>query len=104
MDALALRIVAEGLSVRAVEEIVALGDGKPQKPRAKKPRPGGRQFELNDLATRLGDRLDTRVTISLGRTKGKLSVEFASVDDLNRILALISPEERKAFGISAGTE
>lgn len=103
MDALALRIVAEGLSVRAVEEIVALGDGKPLKPRPKKPRAGGRQVELNDLASRLGDRLDTRVTISLGRTKGKLSVEFASVDDLNRILALISPEERRAFEANRAT-
>jgi ParB family chromosome partitioning protein len=97
MDALALRIVAEGLSVRAVEEIVALAEGATVKPRAKKPRAGTRQPELTDLASRLGDRLDTRVTISLGRTKGKLSVEFASVEDLNRILGLISPEERRAF-------
>jgi ParB family chromosome partitioning protein len=92
MDALALRIVAEGLSVRAVEEIVALGEGQPHKSRAKKPRAGAKQPELTDLASRLGDRLDTRVTITLGRTKGKLSVDFASVEDLNRILRLISPD------------
>jgi ParB family chromosome partitioning protein len=53
------------------------------------------------LATRLADRLDTRVNISLGRSKGKISVEFASVEDLNRILAILAPEERKAFGAQA---
>jgi ParB family chromosome partitioning protein len=104
MDALALRIVAEGLSVRAVEEIVALGEGNPRKARAKKPRAGAKQPELTDLASRLGDRLDTRVTITLGRTKGKLSVEFARVDDLNRILGLISPEERRAFAAPPAAE
>ncbi len=96
MEKLAGRIVAEGLSVRAVEEIVALGDG-PVKPARKRPRPGGHTSELNDLASRLGDRLDTRVTVALGRTKGRLSIDFASVDDLNRIIALMAPEVRKAF-------
>src|SRR5438067_2230956 len=87
MEKLAGRIVAEGLSVRAVEEIVAMGDG-PVKPARKRPRPGGHTTELNDLASRLGDRLDTRVTVALGRTKGRLSIDFASVEDLNRIIAL----------------
>ena len=97
MERLASRIVSEGLSVRAVEEIVALGDG-PAKPVRRKPRPGGHTGELNELATRLGDRLDTRVTVALGRTKGRLSIDFASVEDLNRIIALMAPEVRKAFG------
>jgi len=96
MERLAGRIVAEGLSVRAVEEIVALGDG-PVKPTRKRPRPGGHTSELNDLASRLGDRFDTRVTVALGRTKGRLSIDFASVDDLNRIIALMAPDVRKAF-------
>ena len=99
MERLAARIVSEGLSVRAVEEIVALGDG-PAKPVRRKPRPGAHTGELNELATRLGDRFDTRVTVALGRTKGRLSIDFASVEDLNRIIALMAPEVRKAFSES----
>jgi ParB family chromosome partitioning protein len=99
MDKLATRIVQEGLSVRATEEAVSIsepGDGAAPTRRAK-PRAGGRNVELDDLAGRLADKLDTRVSISLGRAKGKLSVEFASVEDLNRILDILAPEERKAF-------
>ncbi|MEO6142816.1 MAG: ParB/RepB/Spo0J family partition protein [Dermatophilaceae bacterium] len=84
MERLAQRIVAEGLSVRSVEEIVTLGGDAA--PRARKPRAGGRHPQLDDLAARLSDRLDTRVRISLGQRKGKLTVEFASVEDLNRII------------------
>lgn len=93
MERLAQRIVAEGLSVRATEEIVTLGgDPEPRiKPRA--PRPGGRNQALDDLATRLSDRLDTRVKVALGKTKGRLTVEFASVEDLNRILEVLAPED-----------
>jgi len=98
MDRLAQRIVAEGLSVRATEEAVAISDSDSPTPAPRKrPRAGGHHAELDDLATRLADRLDTRVAISLGRSKGKISVEFASVEDLNRILDLLAPEERKAF-------
>jgi ParB family transcriptional regulator, chromosome partitioning protein len=98
MDKLAQRIVAEGLSVRATEEAVAISDSdSPTPPPRRRPRAGGHHAELDDLATRLADRLDTRVNISLGRNKGKISVEFASVEDLNRILALLAPDERKAF-------
>jgi ParB family transcriptional regulator, chromosome partitioning protein len=98
MDKLAQRIVAEGLSVRATEEAVAISDSDSPTPTPRRrPRAGGHHAELDDLATRLADRLDTRVNISLGRNKGKISVEFASVEDLNRILALLAPEERKAF-------
>jgi ParB family chromosome partitioning protein len=99
MERLAGRIVAEGLSVRAVEEVVALGDG-PAKPVRRRPRPGGRTSELDDLASRLGDRLETRVTVALGRSKGRLSIDFASVEDLNRIIALMAPEVRQAFSES----
>ena len=59
--------------------------------------PGRHHGELDDLAGRLADLLDTRVSISLGRTKGRLSVDFASVEDLNRILEILAPEERGMF-------
>lgn len=94
MERLAQRIVAEGLSVRATEEIVALGGEPGQRtaaPRA--PRPGERIAALDDLAARLSDRLDTRVKVALGKTKGRLTVEFASVQDLNRILDVIAPDD-----------
>jgi ParB family chromosome partitioning protein len=97
MERLAQRIVAEGLSVRAVEEIVALGPGPKREPRARKPRPGTRNEALDTLADRLSDRLDTRVTIALGHAKGKLTVEFATVTDLNRILAIIAPQDPGVF-------
>lgn len=93
MERLAQRIVAEGLSVRATEEIVTLG-GDPERPSAlRRPRAGGRNAALDELASRLSDRFDTRVRIALGKSKGRLTVEFASVDDLNRILATLSPED-----------
>jgi ParB family transcriptional regulator, chromosome partitioning protein len=97
MERLAQRIVAEGLSVRAVEEIVALGDGPVAKPLKRRPRAGSHTSELDDLAARLGDRLDTRVAIALGRSKGRLSIDFASVDDLNRIITLLGPEVQGVF-------
>ncbi len=88
-EALAARIVAEGLSVRATEEAVMLAnrDGTPAPPTARrKPMqmPG-----LQDLAERLSDRLDTRVTVSLGKKKGRIVVEFGSVDDIERIMGVI---------------
>ena len=88
MERLAQRIVAEGLSVRSVEEIVALGVAE-AKPALRKPRPGNRRPQLDDLAARLGDHFDTRVTISLGQRKGKITIEFASVEDLHRIVGVV---------------
>ncbi len=85
MERLAQRIVAEGLSVRQVEEIVALGeDNAPS--RARGPRRGRYTEELNELAGRLSDRFNTRVKVNMGATKGKIAIEFATIDDLNRIL------------------
>ncbi|QGQ20781.1 ParB/RepB/Spo0J family partition protein [Cellulomonas sp. JZ18] len=93
IERLAQRIVAEGLSVRAVEEIVALGgDETAPKPRPR-PRAGVRNEALDDLASRLSDRFETRVKVDLGKTRGKLTVEFASVQDLNRILASLAPDD-----------
>ena len=97
MERLAQRIVAEGLSVRATEEIVALGDGVEDAPRRRAARPGERSAALDELAGRLSDRLDTRVRIALGQRKGRLTVEFASVDDLNRILGVLTPGEEATF-------
>ena len=90
-ELVAARIVAEGLSVRAVEEVVALGGdlGKPRRqPARKQPTAPG----LVDLADRLSDALETRVKVELGQRKGKIVVEFASLDDLDRIVKAISPE------------
>jgi ParB family chromosome partitioning protein len=87
MERLAQRIAAEGLSVRNTEEIVALGGDAT--PRARKPRAGSHHPQLDDQAARLSDRFDTRVRISLGQRKGKLTFEFASVDDLERIVEMM---------------
>lgn len=93
MERLAQRIVAEGLSVRATEEVVSLG-GDPERPAPRRrPRAGDRNAALDDLATRLSDRFETRVKIALGKSKGRLTVEFASVQDLNRILTTLSPDD-----------
>ncbi|MFF7970504.1 ParB/RepB/Spo0J family partition protein [Streptomyces sp. NPDC007905] len=94
-DRLAHRIVAEGLSVRAVEEIVTLMGSRPQTTqRSKGPRAGARVSPaLSELATRLSDRFETRVKVDLGQKKGKITVEFASMEDLERILGSLAPGE-----------
>jgi len=98
-DRLAMRIVAEGLSVRAVEEIVHLlkADPKAAKKAAAAPRAGKRTPALTDLALRLSDRFDTRVKVDLGQKRGKIVVEFASMDDLERILGTLAPGEGKVL-------
>jgi ParB family chromosome partitioning protein len=90
---LAHRIVAEGLSVRAVEEIVALG-AVGEQPAAARKRAGKAPVApaLKDLADRLSDVFDTRVKVELGQRKGKIVVEFASLDDLERIVRSMSPD------------
>ena len=94
-EELAARIVAEGLSVRATEEAVTLtnrDDPKPPKPSRRKPiqMPG-----LQDIAERISRSYDTRVTVSLGKRKGKIVVEFGSVEDLQRIVGLMDPNATK---------
>ncbi|MCP2172909.1 ParB/RepB/Spo0J family partition protein [Terracoccus luteus] len=101
MERLAQRIVAEGLSVRTVEEIVTLGDDETPA-RQRRPRSGARHPQLDDLSAHLADHLETRVAIALGRRKGKITVEFASVEDLERILALMGIDEREREGASDG--
>lgn len=95
MERLAQRIVAEGLSVRSVEEIIALGEaGGPARPRG--PRTKQTHPELDAVADTLADRLDTRVSIDMGRKRGKLTVEFASVEDLHRILDVLGTDDPSA--------
>lgn len=91
MEQLAQRIVAEGLSVRTTEEIVALESGLRQVSKPARTPTSARHERLDYLASSLSDRLDTNVKISLGAKKGRVSIEFASVDDLNRIIGVISP-------------
>jgi ParB family transcriptional regulator, chromosome partitioning protein len=93
---LAERIIAEGLSVRTVEEIVAVGDPENSRPRnPRKVRAGSRVSpELTELAGRLSDRLETRVRVDLGARRGKIVVEFASLEDLERIIGTLVPGER----------
>jgi ParB family chromosome partitioning protein len=83
MHRLADKIVNEDLSVRAAEAAASAT------PKAVKPKaiPGKRQGNLNEIAERLGDRLNTRVKVSLGTRKGQIVVDFATIQDLNRILA-----------------
>ncbi len=93
-EELASRIVAEGLSVRATEEAVTLtnrGDITiTPSPQRRKPiqMPG-----LQDIAERLSTAFDTRVTVSLGKRKGRIVVEFGSVEDLQRIVAMMTPRK-----------
>lgn len=98
-ERLAYRVVAEGLSVRSVEEIVTLMGSRPQKAqRSRGPRAGSVPSPaLSDLATRLSDRFETRVKVELGQKKGKITVEFASPEDLERILTTFAPGEKLAL-------
>jgi ParB family transcriptional regulator, chromosome partitioning protein len=88
-DRLAGRVVAEGISVRGLEEIVAVGDAGSAPKARRRSRPTAPA--LADLAARLGDRLETRVRVDLGKRKGKISIEFASIPDLERIVDLLDP-------------
>lgn len=94
IERLAQRIVSEGLSVRATEEIVMLTESDGGTKTRKAPRAGTRSEAVDELATRLSDRFETRVKVALGKNKGRMTVEFASVEDLNRILNVMAPDER----------
>ena len=90
-EELAARIVAEGLSVRATEEAVTLANREDVSRRPPRPRRKPIQMPgLQDVAERLSSAFDTRVTVSLGKRKGKIVVEFGSVDDLQRIVDLMN--------------
>ena len=93
-DRLAGRVISEGISVRGLEELVAVGEhgSDDEGVKVRPPRPSAPGLsELND---RLSDRLDTRVKVTLGRSKGKIAIEFASLSDLERIVAIVDPRNR----------
>ncbi|MGY1640362.1 ParB/RepB/Spo0J family partition protein [Geodermatophilus sp. SYSU D00703] len=89
-DALATRIVAEGMSVRATEEAVALAAA--EQPTAKRRTRRISAPGVEDLAGRLSDAFETKVKIQIGRAKGRIVVEFGSVDDLQRIISQMAPD------------
>jgi ParB family transcriptional regulator, chromosome partitioning protein len=96
-ERLALRIVAEGLSVRSVEEIVSIHEDKP----TKKPRAATHAEPvapaIRHLSERLSDLFETRVKVEMGKkNKGKIVVEFSTIDDLERIVKAMSPEATSA--------
>lgn len=89
MERVAQRIVAEGLSVRATEEIVALYDESGAGSGRKVMR--ARSTPLPALSTRLSDAFDTRVKVTRGAKKGRITIEFAGEDDLARIVSALAP-------------
>ena len=96
-ERLAQRVVAEGLSVRAVEELVTVGEAAD---RLLGDRVSRRWSHRKSKISPTGsDHFDTRVRVALGRTKGRIVIEFATVDDLERIVALIEkqPEEAEQY-------
>ena len=94
-DRLAGRVVSEGISVRGLEELVAVGElgADTGEARVRAPRPTAPG--LAELGERLSDRLETRVKVTLGRSKGKVAIEFASLTDLERIVGIIDPRNRE---------
>ncbi|WP_113701909.1 ParB/RepB/Spo0J family partition protein [Nonomuraea lactucae] len=95
---LAKRVIAELLSVRAVEEIVSMGSAQaaqkpPRERRPVRPTAPG----LTHLADRLSDHFETKVKVDLGRRKGRIVVEFATIDDLERIIGTMAPEAARAM-------
>jgi ParB family chromosome partitioning protein len=90
MDALATRIVAEGMSVRATEEAVAMAAA--EQPSAKRRTRRITAPGVEELAGRLSDAFETKVKVQIGRAKGRIVVEFGSVDDLQRIIGLMAPD------------
>jgi ParB/RepB/Spo0J family partition protein len=94
-EQLATRIVAEGLSVRAVEELIALGEGGDTK-QAVRRKTGNKPVNprIEELAAELSERYETKVSVDLGRRKGKIVVEFGSIEDLERIIDAMTPGGR----------
>lgn len=93
MTQLAQRVINEGLSVRATEELASLMIRNQQDAGQLAPRPRRNTQQFDELASSLTDLLDTSVKITLGAKKGRIAIDFASVDDLNRIMGLINGED-----------
>ncbi len=105
-DELAARIVAEGLSVRATEELVAVlrREGTSTKPVRQPPAKRITAPGVAELADNLSDAFDTRVRVDIGRRKGRITVEFASIDDLERIVGLMAPQLSSRSAAGAGAQ
>jgi ParB family chromosome partitioning protein len=88
-ERLAQRVVAEGLSVRALEELVTLGETGRDRGASTRGEAKTRSPEANELGQRLSDHFDTRVRVDLGKARGRITIEFASSEDLQRIVAKI---------------
>ena len=92
MEAIAQKVVNEGLSVRATEELVNLTVGAVEPKERKAPQPQKHRERLDYIAEAFADKLDTSVKISLGARKGKMTIEFANVEDLNRIIHVLDSD------------
>jgi ParB family transcriptional regulator, chromosome partitioning protein len=101
-EELAARVVAEGLSVRATEELVTTGN--PAKPRKAKRAKVPQAPAVARLEASLSDLLETRVTVELGRRHGKLTVAFASLDDLERVLGVLAPQVLAEHALRGGAD
>jgi ParB family chromosome partitioning protein len=89
-ERLAQRVVAEGMSVRAIEELVAIGETDPAPTAERRPRQRVVAPQADDAALRLTDYLDTRVRVEMGRSKGRIVIDFATGEDLDRIVSLVT--------------
>ena len=92
IETVAQKVVNEGLSVRATEELVAATSGAEAPKVRKAPRPQKHRERLDYIAEAFADKLDTSVKISLGARKGKMTIEFANVEDLNRIIRVLDSD------------
>ncbi len=95
MEKVAQKVVNEGLSVRAIEELVVQTNSTDPKPARKAAQPQKHHERLDYIADAFADKLDTNVKIQLGSRKGKMTIEFASVEDLNRIISVLDPGMEK---------
>lgn len=95
MEKVAQKVVNEGLSVRAIEELVVQTNSTDPKPARKATQPQKHHERLDYIADAFADKLDTNVKIQLGSRKGKMTIEFASVEDLNRIISVLDPGMEK---------
>ena len=100
MDKLANRIIAEGLSVRSTEEIVALKTMAGEKPK-KENKKVANPWADSPIRQHLEQRLDTKVTIKGNQKKGRIEITFSSPDDMQRILDILMPQQQEGNASAA---